>query len=196
MRVHRFFPLRAGLLELGVDAGRLRDSLVLLRPQSVEPVRLDDERIAGLRQRPRVYLGQDLIAVVVGVERGGLGVACPGFGGPGGEGDLSFCDERAPFVRGGAGRVGTKGGGCEGAVRTSRAMLHSGRVRRNLARGPSASPSSIPRRPPWPTRTAVIEAGCPKVKSSRCRETDFPRRCFAFSSAHLPHSPLSSESTA
>jgi hypothetical protein len=57
MRVHRFFPLRAGLLELGVDAGRLRDSLVLLRPQSVEPVRLDDERIAGLRQRPRVDLG-------------------------------------------------------------------------------------------------------------------------------------------
>ena len=102
MRVHRFFPLRAGLLELGVDAGRLRDSLVLLRPQSMEPVGLDDERVAGLRQRPRVYLGQDLIAVVVGVERGCLGVACPGFGGPGGEGDLSFCDERAPFVRGGA----------------------------------------------------------------------------------------------
>ena len=102
MRVHRFFPLRAGLLELGVDAGRLRDSLVLLRPQSMEPVGLDDERVAGLRQRPRVYLGEDLIAVVVGVERGCLGVACPGFGGPGGEGDLSFCDERAPFVRGGA----------------------------------------------------------------------------------------------
>ena len=189
MRVHRFFPLRAGLLELGVDAGRLRDSLVLLRPQSMEPVRLDDERIAGLRQRPRVYLGQDLIAVVVGVERGGLGVACPGFGGPGGEGDLSFCDERAPFVRGGAGRVGTKGGGCERAVRTSRAMLHSGRVRRNLARGPSASPSSIPRRPPWPARTAVIEAGCPKVKSSRCRRRTFREDVSPFQAHTCPTRP-------
>ena len=65
-------------------------------------------------------------------------------------------------MRGGAGGE-RRATDVRGAVRTSRAMLHSGRVRRNPARGPSASPSSIPRRPPWPTRTAVID-GVPKSK--------------------------------